>query len=153
MKQTLVLVLSLVFFSGCLGGYTTSKGEAASPSRSESKTFAEHYEELEKEPVPTREQMAAMPNNLQTADDRAAAVAAEAQAERRGEPPLIESNYIFKVRPNKNVYSSTVELSGSETGQNNFKITFDKNSKLLKNETEGFATYRGKIINAEDYEE
>ena len=56
-------------------------------------------------------------------------------------------------RTNKNVYSSTVELSGSETGQNNFKITFDKNSKLLKNETEGFATYRGKIINAEDYEE
>lgn len=105
MKQTLVLVLSLVFFSGCLGGHTTAGGEAVSPSRSEGKTFAEHYEELEKEPVPTREQMAAMPNNLQTADERAAEVAAQAQAERRGEPPLIESNYIFKVRPNKGVYS------------------------------------------------
>ena len=53
----------------------------------------------------------------------------------------------------KNVYSSNVALSGSETGQNNFKITFDKDSKLMKNESEGFATYGGKTIKAEDYEE
>jgi hypothetical protein len=53
----------------------------------------------------------------------------------------------------KNVYSSNVTLSGSETGQNKFKLTFDKDSKLLKNETEGFATYGGKTIKAEDYEE
>jgi len=38
-------------------------------------------------------------------------------------------------------------------GQNNFKITFDKDSKLMKNESEGFATYGGKTIKAEDYEE
>ena len=55
-------------------------------------------------------------------------------------------------RDNKFVYVSNVTLSGSETGENNFKITFDKNSKLIKNETEGYANYRGKIINTENYE-
>ena len=105
MKQTLILVLSLAFFAGCLGGNTATTGEASSPSKSENKTFAEHYEELEKQPVPSREELAAMPNNLQTAEDRAADVAYEAQAERRGEAPLVESNYIFKVQQNKGVYS------------------------------------------------
>ena len=56
-------------------------------------------------------------------------------------------------RTNKNVYTSTVSLSGSETGQNNFTLTFDKDSRLLKDETEGYATYGGKTIKAEDYEE
>ena len=54
-------------------------------------------------------------------------------------------------RTSKFVYSSNVILSGSEKGQNNFTITFDVNSDLIKNETEGFATYGGKTINAEDY--
>ncbi len=105
MKQTLMLVLSLVFFSGCLGGSSNTTSSVNGPSKGENKTFAEHYEELEKQPVPTREQMESMPNNLQTAEDRAADVALEAQAERRGEPPLLESNYIFKVKQNKGVYS------------------------------------------------
>lgn len=105
MKQTLGLVLSLVLFSGCLGGTSATKGEVRSPAKGENKTFAEQYKELEKEPVPSREQMEAMPNNLQTADERAAEVAAQAQAERRGEPPLLESNYIFRVKQNKGVYS------------------------------------------------
>lgn len=106
MKQSLILVLSLVFFAGCLGGQTTTaKGEVSSPSKSEGKTFAEHYEELEQQPVPSRQELAAMPNNLQTDEERAAEVAAQAQAERRGEPPLIESNYIFRVKPAKSVYS------------------------------------------------
>ena len=56
-------------------------------------------------------------------------------------------------RGNKNVYSSNVKLTGSEEGQNNFKITFDSNSNLVKAETEGSATYGGKTINAKDYEE
>ena len=43
--------------------------------------------------------------SVQTADERAADVAAQAQAERRGEAPLLESNYIFKVKQNKGVYS------------------------------------------------
>ena len=56
-------------------------------------------------------------------------------------------------RSNKFVYSSNVILSGSETGKNNFTITFDTDSNLIKNETEGFSTYGGKTIRAEDYEE
>lgn len=105
MKQTLILVLSIAFFGGCLGGSSNTKGSVNGPSKGENKTFAEQYEELEKQPVPSREQMEKMPNNLQTADERAAEVALEAQAERRGEPPLLESNYIFKVKQNKGVYS------------------------------------------------
>ncbi len=106
MKQTLMLVLSLVFFAGCLGGSSNTRSSVNGPSKGEGKTFAEQYEELEKQPVPSREQMESMPkNSLQTADDRAADVALEAQAERRGEPPLLESNYIFKVKQNKGVYS------------------------------------------------
>lgn len=105
MKQTIVLVLSLAFFCGCLGGSSNTTSSVNGPAKGENKTFAEQYKELEKEPVPTREEMGKMPNNLQTAEDRAADVALEAQAERRGEPPLLESNYIFKVKQNKGVYS------------------------------------------------
>ena len=105
MKQTLVLVLSLICFSGCLGGNSVTQSNASGPAKGENKTFAEHYEELEKQPVPTREQMEALPDNLQTAEDRAADVAQQAQAERRGSAPLVESNYIFKVKQDKSVYS------------------------------------------------
>ena len=52
----------------------------------------------------------------------------------------------------KTVYISNVILSGSETGKNNFTLTFDPHSNLIKEETEGFATYGGKNINAKDYE-
>ena len=52
----------------------------------------------------------------------------------------------------KSVYTSNVVLSGSETGNNNFTITFDAKSNLIKSETSGFDTYGGKIIKAEDYE-
>jgi len=106
MKQTLVLVLSTVFFYGCLSGPSSNTQTSVSgPTKGENKTFAQQYKELEKEEVPTREQMAALPNNLQTEEERAAEVSAQAQAERRGEAPLIESNYIFKVKPDTSVYS------------------------------------------------
>ena len=55
-------------------------------------------------------------------------------------------------RTSKNIYKSNVILSGSESGQNNFTITFDTKSDLIKEETEGYATYGGKTIKAEDYE-
>ena len=55
-------------------------------------------------------------------------------------------------RTSKNVYKSNVVLSGSEKGQNNFTITFNTESDLIKEETEGYATYGGKTIKAEDYE-
>ena len=54
-------------------------------------------------------------------------------------------------RTSKTKYSSNIILSGSESGQNNFTITFDINSDLVKDETEGYATYGGKTIKAEDY--
>ena len=55
-------------------------------------------------------------------------------------------------RTSKNVYKSNVILSGSESGQNNFTITFNTKSELIKEETEGYASYGGKTIKAEDYE-
>ena len=54
-------------------------------------------------------------------------------------------------RTSRTKYSSNIILSGSESGQNNFTITFDTNSDLVKDETEGYATYGGKTIKAEDY--
>ena len=105
MRKALVLVLSLTFFAGCLSGSSSNASSAKGPSKGENKTFAEQYEELEQQPVPTREEMASLPDNLQTEADRAADVALEAQAERRGAAPLIESNYIFKVKQDKGVYS------------------------------------------------
>ena len=48
-------------------------------------------------------------------------------------------------------FSSNVNLTGIETGQNNFIITFSKDSKLIKDKTEGYATYGGKTIRAENY--
>ena len=54
-------------------------------------------------------------------------------------------------RTNKTVYISNVKLSGSEKGENKFKITFNKESKLIKDESEGYATYGGKTIKAEEY--
>ena len=55
-------------------------------------------------------------------------------------------------RTSKNIYKSNVILSGSESGQNNFTITFNTKSDLIKEETEGYASYGGKTIKAEDYE-
>ena len=54
-------------------------------------------------------------------------------------------------RTSKFVYSSNVVLSGSEKGENNFKITFDTESNLIKDESKGYASYGGKTIKAEDY--
>jgi len=54
-------------------------------------------------------------------------------------------------RTSKNVYKSNVILSGSESGTNNFTITFTNTSDLIKEETEGYSSYGGKTIRAEDY--
>ncbi len=52
----------------------------------------------------------------------------------------------------KNVFISNVVLTKIENGTNNFTITFDRNSNLIKSEANGYATYGGKTINAQDYE-
>ena len=62
-----------------------------------------------------------------------------------------EEEFIGK-REIKNVYTSNVILSGSESGTNNFTITFDSNSSLVMDETFGFASYGEKTIYAKDYE-
>ena len=62
-----------------------------------------------------------------------------------------EEEFIGK-RDIKNVYTSNVVLSGTESGTNNFTITFDSNSSLVMDETFGFASYGGETINAKDYE-
>ena len=50
-------------------------------------------------------------------------------------------------------YTSKVILSGSETGETNFKLVFDKDSNLIKSKTEGFAKYGDKTITVDNYEE
>ena len=62
-----------------------------------------------------------------------------------------EEEFIGK-REIKNVYTSNVVLSGTESGTNNFTITFDSNSSLVMDETFGFASYGEKTIYAKDYE-
>ena len=49
------------------------------------------------------------------------------------------------------IFKSIVNLTGTETGQNNFTLSFSAQSKLIKDKTEGFATYGGKTIRAENY--
>ncbi len=51
----------------------------------------------------------------------------------------------------KNISKSNIVLSGSESGQNNFTITFTTTSHLIKEENEGFASYGGKTIREEDH--
>jgi hypothetical protein len=85
-----------VFFAGCYGG--------SSAGNTSGKTFAEQYAELEKQPVQPTAAPGAV-SAFQTADDRKAAVAIAAQRERRAQPPLVESNYIFQVMPDKGVYA------------------------------------------------
>ena len=56
----------------------------------------------------------------------------------------------------KSVYISNVTLSGSESGKTDFKITFDNSGeipKLIKGETEGYVSYRGKELRVDNYEE
>ena len=49
------------------------------------------------------------------------------------------------------IFSSNVNLTATETGQNNFTLSFSDQSKLIKDKTEGYATYGGKTIRAENY--
>ena len=94
MKKFLIIALLPAFIAGC-GGNSTSAG------RVKEKTFAQQYAELQRNPPDADYDTRA----FQTADERAADVALAAQAERRAQPPLVESDYIFQVIPHKNVYS------------------------------------------------
>lgn len=99
MKKLLIFALVPVFFAGCYGG-GTSAGNV------KGKTFNEQYAELEQEAVPEDyEEYSSVVGALQNEADRAVDVANAAQRERRGVAPLVESDYIFRVMPEKGTYS------------------------------------------------
>jgi hypothetical protein len=68
------------------------------------RSFAEQYAALEKEPVQAT-QPAEGALTFQTPEERARQVEIDSQRERRAQPPLVESDYIFRVKPEKSVYS------------------------------------------------
>lgn len=47
-------------------------------------------------------------------------------------------------------YTGNVTLSGSDSGSMDFKLTFSKDTVLLKDRSYGYASYDGKIIKVED---
>lgn len=98
MKKLLLFAIIPAFFAGCYGGGSSS-------GNLKGKTFNEQIAELEKEPVPEDYDSSKLPAALQNEADRAMEVSAEAQRERRGVAPLVESNYIFRVMPDKGTYS------------------------------------------------
>lgn len=100
MKKLLIFAFIPVLFAGCYGSGSSSAGNLRG------KTFNEQIAELEKEPIPEDyKSYKSTPGILQTADERAMEVAEEAQKERRGGAPIVESNYIFNVMPDKGTYS------------------------------------------------
>ena len=92
MRKILLIALLAVFVAGC----------SNNSGRVKEKTFAQQIAELEREGAQPRpgDEIA-----LQTAAEREAEVALAAQKERRAQAPLVESNYIFQVMPDKGVYS------------------------------------------------
>jgi hypothetical protein len=96
MKNLLLLLFVSALFAGC---YNNSAGAVKEQS------FAQQYAELEKEHPQASPANAGDDIALQTAAEREAQVSIDAQKERRAQPPLIESDYFFKVMPDKNIYS------------------------------------------------
>lgn len=93
MKHLLIFVVLTLVLSGCYG--MSSNGRP--------KTFAQQIAELEANPVP-QDAAASSASITQSEVDRSLDVAQEAQKERRAEAPLVESNYIFQVMPDKGTY-------------------------------------------------
>ncbi|MDR0646101.1 MAG: hypothetical protein LBG46_03835 [Elusimicrobiota bacterium] len=94
MKKFFILAIISVIIYGCSNN---------SAGAVKDKSFAQQYAELEKSPPqPTETGTSTI---LQSSADREADVAIEAQSERRAQPPLVESNYFFRIMPDKGVYS------------------------------------------------
>lgn len=92
MKKLLIFALLPIFMSGCYGGSSTNNKD---------KSFSQKIAELEKEPVKPTEVTASI---YQSDAERAREVEIASQKERRAAAPLVESNYIFQVMPNKGTY-------------------------------------------------
>lgn len=98
MSKLLLFIILPAFFAGCYGGGTSS-------GKIKERTFNEQIAALEKEPVPEDYKSDLQGGALQSDVDRALDVSAQAQRERRGGSPLVESDYIFRVMPDKGTYS------------------------------------------------
>ncbi len=99
MKKLLLFIILPAFFAGCYGGGTSA-------GNLKGRTFNEQIAELEREPVPEDyDSLDSSAGALQSDVDRALDVSAQAQRERRGVAPLVESDYIFRVMPDKGTYS------------------------------------------------
>jgi hypothetical protein len=94
MKNFFVLAVISIIIAGCSNNYAGTVKD---------KSFAQQYAELESEPLQPTETGGGYA--LKTAADREAEVAIEAQSERRANPPLVESNYFFRIMPDRGVYS------------------------------------------------
>ncbi|MDR0953750.1 MAG: hypothetical protein LBM71_06240 [Elusimicrobiota bacterium] len=79
--------------------------QSGEPKKTTGKTFAQTYAELEKQPLENPGNIPAAVDPFETEADREAEVDIAAQQERRAAPPLVESNYIFQVKPEKSTYS------------------------------------------------
>lgn len=100
MNKLLLFIIIPAFFAGCYSGGGTSSGSF------KERSFNEQIAALEKEPVPEDYDSSAPAEGAFQSDvDRALDISAQAQRERRGAAPLVESDYIFKVMPDKGTYS------------------------------------------------
>ena len=98
MRKLLFFIILPAFFAGCYGGGTSS-------GNIKERTFNEQIAELEKQPIPEDYENEMQGGALQSDVDRALDVSAQAQRERRGVAPLVESDYIFRIMPDKGTYS------------------------------------------------
>jgi hypothetical protein len=94
MKKFFVLAIISVIIYGCSNNSAGTVKE---------KSFAQQYAELENGPPQPID--SDISGAMQSPGDREAEIAIAAQSERRAQPPLVESNYFFRIMPDKGVYS------------------------------------------------
>ncbi len=97
MKYLLPLSLTCLIFCAC----------QVQNSGIKERSFAEQFAELENKPLQSPEDTEVGRLAMQSEGDRYADVEREAQKERRAKPPIVESEYIFQIKPEKSVYSYT----------------------------------------------
>jgi len=133
MKRILFLAAIVLIATACSSGSSRKKDRSAGVGRVKDKTFAQQYAALEKQPL-----QATKPSNLdldKNETDYMKEREAAAQSERRAQPPLVESNYIFNVMPDKGTYSFD-EYNQVWTGER--RLNEYKETKRLWNKPKRF---------------
>ncbi len=97
MKYLLPLIFTCLIFCAC----------QIQKSGVKERSFAEQFAELENEPLQNPQDTEVGRLAMQSEGDRYADVEREAQKERRAKPPIVESEYVFQIKPEKSVYSYT----------------------------------------------